>query len=910
MERGEMADRGFHLREIHLESEDLNLCYLRPEQVREIPLKAGSIRGYIPSLKPTTKGKIWSYESQLERDFYYLLDHDPNCVDFQPQPCQILYKSANGKDVRIIPDAWAIFRDGSQYLFEVKFRNELDILKAQSEWIRKVAAINEYLKKMGLCWEYRAVTEEQIRGIRLNNIKDMLCAAKHYTRGIDRHIFDDMESMVDKTARSEKIKFEDLVNKMAGRFGIKKADIISFLKKQIYFGHLKIDWDEPFDDAFVSLDDTISLKPIHQLIPPLDMVLDSIKKKQDVSMDDINIDWLDEEYGKRMGVIEPIIQKLGNSGKKGEIREFCQENSIPFYAAYRWYLKWRECGNNGLFPKPKPERRKSRIKNLKAADLLEQMIVDWVEGDWQSCEYAYKKYVVECQKLRIPKDEIPSNVTFRNWVKRLPNSEQHGKFRPRTQKYIKKGITGSYREGRYPGAVIQMDHTQADILLVDSFTKKPLGRPWITMGVDVFSRNIWGYFISFDEPNQESVLNAILSGFIKKSETKEWDELKIEMEKRGLDVSQYDMPCAGFPALIQVDNGKYFQAHNVKEFLISQNITFEFRPIYTPNYAGHIEAPWDTFNDAIRGSLLPGRIYPIPKNRDKASSRKIVAPPRYNPADEASMTIDDFKRWFFTYIVTVYCFKNKAKQTNSPNFVWLQGLSGENFQPLGGQLRIAESDEFALLEFYCKRKKAANLSEKGIRYNNVYYTSPWLVEARKHNILKDQERYEFRISTTDIRYIYLLDPSTRRVEKLTAYNYDGDSRLLKFILRGTGAESGYKEFLISEKMFKFAKDQIEGHYPEDGGNLLILDGISEKMKGKVKINKKEQVLLENLAKSDEGRKTMVQVVKEIQLDKENRINQEKLEEIEFERDLKQNLLKDEEDIQGFKTDVNKSKKTW
>ncbi len=96
------------------------LSYYRPSQVRAIPLKQGSVRGYIPSLKPNLKGSVWNYESQLERDFLYLLDHDPNCVDLQTQPCQVKYKTKNGREAPATPDAWAIFQDGRQFLFEVK----------------------------------------------------------------------------------------------------------------------------------------------------------------------------------------------------------------------------------------------------------------------------------------------------------------------------------------------------------------------------------------------------------------------------------------------------------------------------------------------------------------------------------------------------------------------------------------------------------------------------------------------------------------------------------------------------------------------------------------------------------------------------------------------------------------------
>jgi len=104
------------------------LTYYRPNQARTIPLKATSNRGFTPSLKPHLKGLVLEYESQLERDFIFLLDHDPNCVDLQPQPVEIEYTNTNGRNIKIYPDFWAIFLNEKQFLFEIKSESQLQKL--------------------------------------------------------------------------------------------------------------------------------------------------------------------------------------------------------------------------------------------------------------------------------------------------------------------------------------------------------------------------------------------------------------------------------------------------------------------------------------------------------------------------------------------------------------------------------------------------------------------------------------------------------------------------------------------------------------------------------------------------------------------------------------------------------------
>lgn len=110
------------------------MVYFRPSQARKIPFKATSNREFIPSLKTHLKGLILEYESQLERDFLYLLDHDPNCFDLQPQPAKISYINRKCKKITIFPDCWAIFTNEREFLFEIKSEAQLKKLLEDENW--------------------------------------------------------------------------------------------------------------------------------------------------------------------------------------------------------------------------------------------------------------------------------------------------------------------------------------------------------------------------------------------------------------------------------------------------------------------------------------------------------------------------------------------------------------------------------------------------------------------------------------------------------------------------------------------------------------------------------------------------------------------------------------------------------
>src|SRR5215472_1419990 len=65
-------------------------------------------------------------------------------------------------------------------------------------------------------------------------------------------------------------------------------------------------------------------------------------------------------------------------------------------------------------------------------------------------------------------------------------------------------VPGEYAVSR-PLEVVQIDHTEIDIIVVDELTRTPLsGRPWLTLAIDVFSRVVTGLHVSMSAPSRVS----------------------------------------------------------------------------------------------------------------------------------------------------------------------------------------------------------------------------------------------------------------------------------------------------------------------------------------------------------------------------------------------------------------------
>ena len=93
---------------------------------------------------------------------------------------------------------------------------------------------------------------------------------------------------------------------------------------------------------------------------------------------------------------------------------------------------------------------------------------------------------------------------FRQTLKRQgPRAAyQHGPF------YVELELK-TPRHGDRPFEICHVDHTQLDIELTDSTGKHVLGRPWMTLMIDAFSRRILAIHVDFEEPSYRSCMMVL-----------------------------------------------------------------------------------------------------------------------------------------------------------------------------------------------------------------------------------------------------------------------------------------------------------------------------------------------------------------------------------------------------------------
>ena len=87
---------------------------------------------------------------------------------------------------------------------------------------------------------------------------------------------------------------------------------------------------------------------------------------------------------------------------------------------------------------------------------------------------------------------------------------------------------------RSPLAIVQIDHTKVDVQLVNDLQRAVIGRPWLTLLLDVFSRCVVGFHLSFDPPSAAGVALSIAQGVLPKADWLSQRGIKLAWPMQGL----------------------------------------------------------------------------------------------------------------------------------------------------------------------------------------------------------------------------------------------------------------------------------------------------------------------------------------------------------------------------------------
>lgn len=284
----------------------------------------------------------------------------------------------------------------------------------------------------------------------------------------------------------------------------------------------------------------------------------------------------------------------------------------------------------------------------------------------------------------------------------------------------------------------EIDHTLLDLLVLDDDTCLPLGRPYITLCIDHYSRCVLGVFISFTPPSYMSVAECLKDCFRPKVWLKTtFPEIKNEW------------PAYGVMSTLVLDNGLEFHSESLQQACYSLGIEMNYAPRRQGWFKGTIERFIGTMNRAVAHGT-PG-----------TSFSNIMDKGDYDPAKHAVITLSRLKTILRKWIVDVYHQQTHRAIQTSPADKWKSSIRLED---------IPLPDESTNFDVVMGRVGEKALTHKGIEHEGLLYNSEQLTELRHREGAK--LRVEIRANDSDIGHIYVLDPSTSASYSVPALRQD------------------------------------------------------------------------------------------------------------------------------------------
>ena len=237
---------------------------------------------------------------------------------------------------------------------------------------------------------------------------------------------------------------------------------------------------------------------------------------------------------------------------------------------------------------------------------------------------------------------------------------------------------------------VQIDHALADVIVVDERDRLSIGRPWLTLAVDVYSRCVLGFYVSLDCPAVTSIGLCLTQACLPKQP---W------LQARDLDL---EWPMCGLPSVLRADNGKDFRSDALRRGCREHGIDLDFRPIATPHFGGHIERLIGSVMGRIH--LLPGTTFSNPRERKD-----------YPSEEKAAMTLAEFEHWLAVEVSERYHRERHRGLGATPLSVWEHGVRAGVEQTLPADPRRFRLS-FLPIEY-------RTLQRGGVQLHKIHYWS-------------------------------------------------------------------------------------------------------------------------------------------------------------------------------------------
>jgi putative transposase len=261
------------------------------------------------------------------------------------------------------------------------------------------------------------------------------------------------------------------------------------------------------------------------------------------------------------------------------------------------------------------------------------------------------------------------------------------------------GRRAAMRKNRWGAALPEPDYllerVEADTQLLHLFVADTLGRvigrPYLTVFLEIRTRRVMGWHISFNPPSLDTTLIALKASICS------------------------DNLYGGVGNLYIFDNGPDYIAKTLRDTLGMLRAEVSFCEPGEPNQKPHIEAFFRTWSTQIvhsmRGTTFTG----------------IASREGYEPEKNATYTLDEVREVFARWLDS-YHNDHHSELGMSPNEAWAKCLKNE-LEPR----RHSQND---LRRYFWRKQMVTPSSQNRVRYSNVHWTGGAVSELAKRRPLR------------------------------------------------------------------------------------------------------------------------------------------------------------------------------
>lgn len=343
----------------------------------------------------------------------------------------------------------------------------------------------------------------------------------------------------------------------------------------------------------------------------------------------VMLESLSERDQKRYAALQELLASQSEGGEvyRETQKRIAKRLNISVRSVQRLLQRWRVDGVGGIIRR----ERSDKGHRVLSSEWQRYILDTWKEGNKGSRQMTPAQVYVRVRAHAESKgnEECPSHMSvyrlLRPEIESKKKQESIGSIGWRGNRLHLKTKSGIEIEVDHSNQVWQVDHTKADVLLLDQ-SGEVLGRPWLTTVVDSYSRCIMGLHLGMECPSAAVVCLALRNAILPKKYPSEY----------GL---SHEWLNYGLPAYLYTDSGKDFQSHHIEQVSNELGIVLCYRR--RPSDGGIVERPFGSMNSEFFSSL-PGYTGSHVKERGQGVEK------------DASLTLMDLERLLVRYIVDNY----------------------------------------------------------------------------------------------------------------------------------------------------------------------------------------------------------------------------------------------------------------